>query len=459
VSVADHSSKSRISVPVALPGEGMEHVPPHIKRTLWMSIWEGCATTVFINWTSGAVLTGYMLAIGGTPSHVALVGSVPMLAQCANPIAGWLQQFVKTKKTFLVWVTSFGRSLWLIAALLPILNLPAEHLPGYLLLVLFLSSILQSCGGVFWQGMMGDVVPRDRRGRYFGLRNGICSVVALTASFVAGRFLDYTEAPWNYQFIILMAVIFAGIGIYLYTTHYEPPWEPHRVTLREAVVIPFRDKNFRNFLRFALYWQASVQLGAVLVFPYFLSHLGMTYTEIAIWFAIASSMTLLFGPMWGRIADRFGNKPVLAINTFLAGAVLPTCWILATPDNHWPIYISGVVDALVWSAINAAIFNLGLATAPENKRMVFMGVLGMCFGFSGFVGGVAAAYLYDVLLVAEFTVAGFEWTAFHWLFFASGIMRAFGFLLIRSVQETHAWRTREAMRVMTRFLFYGFQWR
>ncbi len=423
------------------------------------SIWEGMVTTVFLNWTSGAVLTGYMLHLGGSPSQVALVASVPMLAQCANPIAGWLQQWVPSKKIFTTVSAAIGRSLWIIAALLPVLGLPPEHIPNYLLVVLLASSIFQSVAGVFWTAWLADVVPSDRRGRYFGLRNGICAVVALIASFIAGRFLDHTQPPWNYQLIIVLAVIFAAIGILLYNTHHEPPWERHPISLRSAVTIPFRDRNFRRFLRFALYWQASVQLGAVLVFPYFITHLGMSFTQIAIWFALASSLTLVFGPMWGRVADRIGNKPTLAINSFLAGVLLPLLWMSGTPGNLWPIYISGIVDALVWSAINAAVFNLGITTAPEKTRVIFIGVLGMCIGFSGFMGGLLAAGLYDVLTAAEFTVGGFRWTAYHWVFLLSGLLRAFAFLLIRPVQETRAWRTREAVRVMTRFLFYGFQWR
>src|SRR5690606_3533088 len=106
--------------------------------------------------------------------------------------------------------------------------------------------------GVFWQAWMADLVPADRRGRYFGLRNGICAVIALTASFTAGYFLDHTEAPWNYQFIIFLAILFAAIGIVLYNTHYEPPWERQPISFRAAFTTPFRDLNFRRFLRFAL---------------------------------------------------------------------------------------------------------------------------------------------------------------------------------------------------------------
>ena len=51
-----------------------------------LSLIEGGLVQVFLNWTSGSVIIGYLLSLGASPTHIALVGSVPFLAQVASPL-------------------------------------------------------------------------------------------------------------------------------------------------------------------------------------------------------------------------------------------------------------------------------------------------------------------------------------------------------------------------------------
>src|SRR5690606_37745009 len=116
-------------------------------------------------------------------------------------------------------------------------------------------------------------------------------------------------------------------------------------------------------------------LSAPFVFPYFLDQLAMTYTQIAVWTAVAASSALGTTIFWGRIADRAGNKAVLAVGTFIAGLALPLCWILAGLTGSLSfIWVSALFDALAWGAISPAIFNLALVSAPPASRLMYMGM-------------------------------------------------------------------------------------
>ena len=166
----------------------------------------------------------------------------------------------------------------------------------------------------------------------------------------------------------------------------------------------------------------------------------------ALWSVIAAVSALLFSPQWGRLADRVGNKPILEITTVGAGTLLPLTWLLATPGNLWPIWLSGVVDALIWGAIGPAQFNLALSSAPRENRASFIAVLSAVTGLAGFIGGVLSGLLLSGF--ASFgtaTLLGYQWTPYHWLIVVSAGLRTQAWRFLRGLREENAWRTRDVL--------------
>lgn len=446
--------------PLLRPFEAMEGVPKHVHRTMWMSIYEGSLTLLFINWTTGAVLSGYLLYHNATPLQLAMAGSLPLLCGVMAPLTVIIQALWPRPLLIVTLMTVIGRGIWLTPAILPFLDVPAAAMALYILYVVGISSLFQSMAGAIWTAWMGAVIPEERRGRYFGLRNGIHSIVGLLASLSAGLFLDSVGPPLNFQVVLFCAVIAAFGGIYLYGKHYEPPLEKQRIDIKAIVMEPLRDRNFRRFLRFVGYWQASVFLSAPFVYPYFISVLGLPFVQIALYQTLAAVTTLVMAPLWGRLADIIGNKAILAFSTIGAGFFLPITWMLATPGSTTIIYISGIVDGLFWSAVNPAIFNLSLATAPQNRRLSYISVVTMVSGLCGFAGGLASAPLLGFFSheSLQYNFAGYAWTQYHWIFMISMAFRSMAFLLVSPVKETRSWTTLQVIRALS-FRFVGFFWR
>ncbi|MEO8376077.1 MAG: MFS transporter [Candidatus Sumerlaeota bacterium] len=427
--------------------------------TMRLSKVEGSLTTVFLNWTSGSVLTGYMQFHDASTMDLALVGSIPALAQASAPFAAWIQSFYPHPKKLTIIFALIGRTMWLLPALWPMFSLPKEAIPGYTILLMLVSFFfLQACG-VVWTAWMGGVVPRRIRGSYFGQRTAILGMIGLCANLLAGIFLDHVGAPLNYQVIFFIGVVCALLATNLYRFHWQPPMVASPVRLYEVIRKPLRDPNLRRLLVFVAYWQASVLLGATFVYPYFQKgHLHMTFTQIGIYQAIAATCSMIFGPMWGRVADRFGNKSVLSITTVIAGLFLPISWMFIPPGNPNMLYLNGIIDALAWSAINPAIFNLSLATAPPKERIAYISVINLCTGLSGFVGGILSAPLLETFEMTHCTIFDFEWTKYHTLFAVSACLRSCAWILLKRVNETHSWRTRDViMAAIPRFA--NFVWR
>jgi MFS family permease len=420
-----------------------------------MATVEGCFTVAFMNWTAGSALTGYLLHYGAGPHALALVASIPALVQLINPLVAWFSQRLGRRLPFIIVSTFLGRSLWLLPVALPFLDLAPPQAVYFLVAVVAASSLIQSPAGPPWISLMADAVPERVRGRYFGLRNAIVGVVSQAVGLAGGALLDRLPEPLGFQVVMAVAVLFAWTGVHLYTRYHEPVVVRPRVGFTDSLLAPLRDPVFRRFLVFSTYWSASVWIGSPFVIPYFLKNLQMTYTQIAIWSAIGSVCALATSPLWGRIADRAGNKSVLAITTVLAGTVYPFCWMFATPGHLELIWFSGLVNALSWGGINAAMFNLAIRIAPPDLRTSYMAVAGGINGLCGFVSGLASGPLLDLLLPWETTVFGFPWTGYHWLFLLTALLRSTAWLLLRGVTEPQAWRTRDLLRALrTRSLDY-----
>ena len=408
-----------------------------------LSVIEGGFAMFFINWTSGSVLTGFALQLGATPTALGLIASVPLLGQAVSPLAAWLVGRQGRRKGVAVATALIGRGLWVLAAALPLLPVPAEARSALLVLLVALSSVFIAANGSLWTAWMGDVVPWKERGRYFGFRTGVLGIVGTVANLVAGAWLDRVQAPLNFQVVLLVAVASGMVAAALLTRHDEPPLTTARLPMRSTFSLPLSDRSFRRLLVFAIYWTFAVMVSSPFVIPYFLNHLQMTYVQVAIWAAVSAATALVLALAWGRLADRVGNRPVLAIATFLAGTLLPLSWMVSSPERLWPIWVSGIIDALVWSAINPGIFNLSLATTPRENRAAFIAVFSALTGVAGFVGGLISGPLLELYRAIDPATTG--WTAYHTLFATSAVLRMLAWTLLRRVPEEGAWRTRDLL--------------
>lgn len=402
---------------------------------------------VFLNWTSGSVLVGYLLHLGASPTHIALVGSVPLLAQVVSPLGALASEMLGRRRVVAALLGAVGRASWILAVFLPQLDLPDALRPTLLVGLVFVASAFQAATGTVWTAWIGDVVPEDRRGRYFGMRTGILGAVGTAANLGAGAFLDRVGAPLSFQLVIGVAVFSSFVAVVLYFFHYDPPSERRQITLGRILTQPYGSHNFRRFLRFAAYWQFVVMLGAPFVVPYFLEELRMSFTQVAYWSSLTAVVGLATTTLWGRVADRVGTKPVLRLGTFLAGALLPLNWILAgLTGNLTFVWLSGVFDAVAWGAITPAVFNLALGSAPRTGRVAFIAMYSLTQGVAGFAGGALSAPLITLLHAIDYPAWMAGWTGYHTLFAMSGVGRMLAWTWIGPIEEHRAWRTRDVLR-------------
>ena len=118
--------------------------------------------------------------------------------------------------------------------------------------------------------------------------------------------------------------------------------------------------------------------------PFYAVRFGASPQLVTALFAVYSLMSLLSAPLWGRLSDRIGRRPVL-ISSLAAGA-LAYLWMSAA-DALWMLFAARSLAGICAGNIAAAQAYIADVTAPEN-RAKGMGLIGAAFGL-GFIIGPA----------------------------------------------------------------------
>src|SRR5690606_23258362 len=100
--------------------------------------------------------------------------------------------------------------------------------------------------------------------------------------------------------------------------------------------------------------------------------------------AIYSATQFVSAPLWGRLSDRIGRRPVLLAT--LGGTVAAYVW-LGFADSLWTLFAARAVGGLMAGRIGTAFAYVAAVTTPQN-RAKRMGLIGAAFGL-GFILGPA----------------------------------------------------------------------
>jgi len=397
---------------------------------------------VFLAWTTGAVLTGYALYLGAGPLELGLVSSTPLLGQVLSLLLIRLSERTSHRRGWLISLALLSRGVWLGVALFALFE---EKLRLSLLIVLStLSWTFTASVATLITSLLSELIPRRALGRFFGLRNALLGAVGTVVTVAGGLYLDRAAAPSSFQTLLLVAAL-VGLGAVALLRRYpEPtPRAPEKVSSRSADS-PFRDPNFRPLLWYAGYWFFASSLSAPFVLPYFLKFLHMTYAQVSLWSALVAGYSLLFGPLWGRLADHIGNKPVLHLVTLLASSLLPLSLLLATPSSLGWVWLSAVLEALVTSALGFGLLGLILGTSPPLRWSRYLASFSALTGLSGFVGSTLAGplFLLFTALLPRLGEVSSGWTPYQALLLCSALLRLPTVLLLRRVKEEGAWSLR-----------------
>ena len=120
------------------------------------------------------------------------------------------------------------------------------------------------------------------------------------------------------------------------------------------------------------------------ILPLYASDFGASPFVIGLLLASYSLAQFIFSPIWGRVSDKAGRKPVLVVT--LVGSAIGSL-VLGLAGSILVLFVGRIIDGI--SGASVAVARAVVAdTADEKDRPRLMGYLGAAFGI-GFVLGPA----------------------------------------------------------------------
>lgn len=411
-----------------------------LRTTLRLSVTEGMVAEVFTACAGATVMTAWALALKLSPFLVGLMTALPFFAQFVQFPSACLTQVLGARRVALVAV-GLSRLVVLPLALLPWLPLSLEGQQHLLVAVAGGAALFGVVGNNAWVSWMGELVPSSVRGRYFGKRTALTTLAGTCMSLVAGLLLDSAKADGSVgaalPVLSAAACVVGLVTTALMARQHEPPREQPRVKVDlRAALLPLADARARRVLTYQVAWNAAVGLSAPFFAYHMLKNLKMTFVLMALHGAATAGVRILAAPVWGRLIDRVGAKPVLMACSLGIG-VIPALWLFPTEQRLWPIGFDMLLAGAFWSGHGLAAFALPLSVAPRKGRPYYLAAFatagGLAYAAASSLGGALAGWL-----PTHFVLAGSDWDNLHVLFALSSLARLGAAFLAARIAEPGA---------------------
>jgi len=385
-------------------------------RNMRLGLSEGSVVTV-MSIIAETYMTPFALALGANSAHIGFLNStsgiLPPLAQLSGSRA--LEKSIRRKVMVLA-------AFWQALTLLPliILGLFSFGIFSPYLLILFYSSyaVFGAITGLAWFSLMGDIVPSEKRGRYFGKRNALLGgtgiMVTLAGSFFLDLFKTQGKVLLGFSLLFMVALVARLISLAMLKKYDDPDGKGRK--LHDGFWHFTRTLGTSNYGRFVLYVSLlnfAVMIASPFFAVYMLQELHLSY----IWYTIISLSQsvsiLIFMLVWGKFADRYGNKKTLILGSILI-PLLPLLWIFS--QNPYYLLIPMFLGGIGWAAFNLASSNFVYDAVPREKRAAYLAYTNLFVGIGIFTGSVLGGLLIEYLPLHVMNI-------FLFVFLISAILR------------------------------------
>lgn len=113
--------------------------------------------------------------------------------------------------------------------------------------------------------------------------------------------------------------------------------------------------------------------------------------------ALYSAVSFFMSPVWGRISDRIGRRPVLMIGIF--GFSVSFFMLAVSLDQYFWMYFSRILGGFFSGAVTSCAVAYVADITTEDERTKAMGLVGMSIGL-GFIFGPAIGGILSVVNLA-----------------------------------------------------------
>lgn len=456
---------------------------------------------------SGSQVTVFCRMLGFGNLAFGIFSALPFAASIGQLIAAILIERTGLRKHQFIECTMLHRMLWYAIALSPLLFGAPSVAAVVMMLVLYgVSNFSAALGSPAYFTWLGDLVPRQIRGRYLASRERAGWFAMIVLALAIGFLMDAatrTGAPETPQaqplllytiigvFIVGATLGVIDIGLFRYIRDVAPrhPRQDAAVSnlsLRALLLDPLKDRVFRHYVAYGAVVTFSVVVGGWYYWLQAIEGLGFSKLAANFTFLVVSPASqILFARTWGRLIDRWGRRPVL-ITATIGAAICIVPWLLMTPHSAGPQWLVDATNAVAggigglfghpgWTWVNDKtpigpylLALLGQFIAGSTWIGVSMAQTGISLGFSdshgrskhvayaaflinlgGVAGGLVGGFLtrsFEHLQNAALHVGPFLWNNWQLTFLVAFVARLLSVLLLIGMPDPGARPVRDLLR-------------
>jgi len=400
----------------------------------------GIFVAPFYNIIGGALLSNFLLDLGASPIEIGTIVSIPLLTDLLQPVGAYLADRTTSRNWYSLFIFVPARLLWLILVvaigLVTSSDISEHRLVQLTLAMSWVTNTMEALARASWSSWMAALVPQRLRGRYFGFRNSTMSLTNL----LSVPLLGLAVSTWpggtlqGYRALLVIGVL---CGLISQSCQFwmvdVNPRLVQAASDRDQTDNEGRRFGFlkdANFLKFVLYfgiWSFAVNVSAPFFNLYLLANLDINVSVVTLYGSLAAGANLLMQVVWGKLADRIGNRPLLVVMGALV-AIIPVFWLL-TGNNSISLWVWLPLLHLLSGGLGASLDlcnnNLLMGVAPLRNQSSYFAIAAAVFGVCGAMGIISGGFL------ATLAISG----GLPGLFALSALLRLVAILPLFFVQE------------------------
>ncbi len=441
--------------------ENPANVDQHKQKALRVSIYEGGAYGIFDGFGL-RYFTPYALYLGVSNAFVGPLITLPQMLGNLGQILTlkFLTNGSRRKK---ITVTGVGLQASLMLSLiligwtahrgwLPPTGIAIALLAGYTLMIM-----AGTMAGPAWSSWMGDLVPQ-KFGTYFGRRNQVIGLITILSILSAGIILQFAKRGgwmlWGFILVLFLGFVGRAVSTILLKVQYEPKIKLHKeyyFTIWQFIKkIP--QSNFGKFVVYVALMQLAVGVSSPFFAVYMLKELHFNYLQFTFITTTMPFFNMLFMPLWGRYADKFGNLKVIQLTSWCL-PFIPWFWAITAfyVQRTWLVILTlfcvEILSGFAWAGFNLSTSNFIYDAVTRQRIAICVTYYNIFNGIGLFIGGLIGGQLASMSRLHP------PFSALVLILLTSGVLRFLNVVLflpkIKEVREVPPFSIEDVQRRLT----------
>jgi MFS family permease len=418
---------------------------------------DGLASEAMTTLTSGTFLVAMLVLLNANNFQIGLLAGLPTFTNIFQLLSVWLVRRFNNRRAIVVISSFLARTPLLIIGLLILIfkTIPVESV----VIILFFHYFFGSVAGPCWNAWMKDLIPEKELGTYFSKRTSYTQVLNIVLGLAAAFLVDYTKNHRITAEINVYAFLFIGGGIagILSALSLSNTAEPlGRITTGNIVTVlqrPLRDHNFRRLLVFNSAWVFALNIATPFFVVFMMKKIGLSISYIIALTIASQIFSILTIRMWGRFADRYSNKTIIAICAPLyILCLVGWCYVGIYTRDYLNLILLFIIHAgmgISNAGINLSLTNISLKLSPADESVVYLSTKNIITALFSFIAPLIGGYLADYFSARSLSIDA-QWKSpdwqkvihlldlheFNFLFLIAAVLAFIAVELLLTVKET-----------------------